>query len=173
MTPLILCFLVWRQASLLDMFFSSHFLEILTLWMSKMWRRITSWPLILLRKNWASLPSWQAKKWPQWGSLTSWLWWCTWLSSMRCSRTHSLPVVRAGRHWYGDLPFLLCCCLAFLSFLPTMSFIITTKSKPALILLFLVGFLDKSLELCSINFSFSASVFSTILSFPTSLSLNL
>ena len=47
------------------------------------------------------------------------------------------------------------------------------QSKPALILLFLVGFLDKSLELCSINFSFSASVFSTILSFPTSLSLNL
>lgn len=78
------------------MFSSSCFSEISILWMSKMWRRITSWPLMLLRRNWAFLPSWQAKKWPQSGSLTSCPWWCTWPSSTRCSGTLCPLVVRAA-----------------------------------------------------------------------------
>lgn len=103
----------------LDMFSSSYFSEILILWMSKMWRRITNWPLILLRRNWAFLPSWQAKRWPRSGSLTSCPWWCTWPSSTRCSRTHSLPVVRAAA--------------AGVSFFLTVSFISTPKSKSCLL----------------------------------------
>lgn len=101
------------------MFSLSCFSEILILWMNKMWRRITNWPLILLKRNWAFLPSWQAKRWPRWGSLTSCPWWCTWPSSMRCSRTHSPPVVRTEGSGVGVLRVLCCCMACFLSLYPT------------------------------------------------------
>lgn len=102
--------------------------------MSKMWRRITNWPLILLRRNWAFLPSWQAKKWPRWGSPTSCPWWCTWLSSTRCSRTRSPPGVRAGgTRWRASDPL---CCLASFSFLSPCPSSVPPKAKPVLTLWF-------------------------------------
>lgn len=133
--------------------------------MSKTWRRITSWPLILLRRNWVFLPSWLAKTWHRWGSQTSCPWWCTWRNSMRCLRTRSPPVVRAVHNPLPPPPPALCCCLALLPFLLTMSFISTPKSKPALTV-FTGQCQGKFLELCSVTFSFFTRLFPATLASP-------
>lgn len=63
-------------------------------------------------------------------------------------------------------PPILCCCLAFLPFLLTTSFISSPKSKPALTVV--TGQCQgKSLERCSVTFSFFTRVFPATLASQT------
>lgn len=75
------------------------FAETLIPWMSTMWRRITNWPLTLLRKSLEYLPLWLERKWHPLESQISCPWWCTSHSSMRCSKTPSPLVVSSLGHF--------------------------------------------------------------------------